>query len=160
MALRSRSTSGKGQVIDLALLDAMTSVLGPEALDYQLLQKPKPRVGNGSNTSSPRNVYQTSDGGFIALSASMQKTAERVFRCIGREDLITHPDFCTNEHRVARRHAVDQIVGGMGSVSGRWKRASPYSMSTVFTAAPVYDIEDITKDQHFQGAWHLCRTPG
>jgi len=149
MALRSRSTSGKGQVIDLALLDAMTSVLGPEALDYQLLQKPKPRVGNGSNTSSPRNVYQTSDGGFIALSASMQKTAERVFRCIGREDLITHPDFCTNEHRVARRHAVDQIVGGWIGERTMEEGLSIFDEHGI-TAAPVYDIEDITKDQHFR----------
>ena len=56
MALRARDTSGEGQIIDLALLDAMVSVLGPEALDYKLVGKPKQRIGNQSSTSAPRNV--------------------------------------------------------------------------------------------------------
>lgn len=149
MSLRAREATGRGQVVDLGLLDAMTSVLGPEALDFQLSQKPKPRLGNGSNQSSPRNVYQAKDGGYIALSASMQKTAERVFRCIGREDLIDHPDYCNNERRVARRGEVDRIVGD-------WIGArTTEDVLTVFdengiTAAPVYDMSDISSDPHFR----------
>ncbi|OYW93972.1 MAG: hypothetical protein B7Z23_04215, partial [Pseudomonadales bacterium 32-61-5] len=44
--------------------------------------------GSRSLTTSPRNVYETSDGRFIAISASIQQMAERVFRAIGRPDMI------------------------------------------------------------------------
>ncbi|EPX85233.1 CaiB/BaiF CoA transferase family protein [Salipiger mucosus] len=149
MSLRSRETTGRGQVVDLGLLDAMTSVLGPEALDFQISHTPKPRLGNGSNTSSPRNVYQAKDGGYIALSASMQKTAERVFRCIGREDLIEHPDFCTNERRVARRAEVDKIVGDWVGARSTEEVLDIFDRNGI-TAAPVYDIADISEDPHFR----------
>ena len=69
-----------GQVIDLPLLDPLFTVLGPQAADYRLTGKPKPRTGSRSTNSGPRNAYRTKDGRFVALSASTQKMAERVFR--------------------------------------------------------------------------------
>lgn len=148
MALRARDHGGAGQVIDLSLLDAMVSVLGPEPLDYRLTGKPKPRVGNGSNTSSPRNVYKTRDGHFIAISASVQKTAERLFRTIGREDMITDPRYATNEARVSRRQEVDSIVGGWIGARSRDEVLKIFGEDGI-TAAPLYNIADICADPHF-----------
>lgn len=148
MALRARDHNGHGQVIDLSLLDAMVSVLGPEPLDYQITGRPKQRVGNGSNTSSPRNVYKTSDGHFIAISASIQKTAERLFRSIGREDMITDPRYATNEQRVSRRHEVDAIVGGWIGARSRAEVLEIFEKDGI-TAAPLYDVADICADRHF-----------
>src|SRR5882757_6918160 len=75
---------GNGQVIDLPLLDPIFSILGPEAALYKLTQRIEPRVGSRSNNTSPRNVYETKDGRFISISASIQNMAERLFRAIGR----------------------------------------------------------------------------
>ncbi|MCR4265390.1 CaiB/BaiF CoA-transferase family protein [Nitratireductor sp. ZSWI3] len=148
MALRARDQDGRGQVIDLSLLDAMVSVLGPEPLDYQITGRPKPRVGNGSNTSSPRNVYRTRDGHFIAISASIQKTAERLFRTIGRQDMIEDPRYATNEARVSRRPEVDAIVGGWIGERDRDEVLEIFERDGI-TAAPLYDIADIAADRHF-----------
>lgn len=148
MALRSRDATGHGQTVDLSLLEAMVSVLGPEPLDYRLTETPKPRVGNGSNTSSPRNVYQSRDGHFIAVSGSIQSTAARIFRAIGRDDMNSDPRYATNEARVAHRHEVDAIVGGWIRERDRDELVRFFDAEGI-TAAPLYSVEDIVADRHF-----------
>ncbi|MEM9247138.1 MAG: CoA transferase [Pseudomonadota bacterium] len=148
MALWAREKTGKGQSIDLSLLEAMVSVLGPEALDYTLTQTPKPRVGNGSNTSCPRNIYLTKDGHHIAISASVQRTAERLFRVIGRDDMNADPRYATNEERVKRRAEVDSIVGAWIGARSREEVLSTFEADGV-TAAPLYSAADIADDAHF-----------
>ncbi|MES1924655.1 CoA transferase [Salinisphaera sp. T31B1] len=148
MALRARDTDGHGQIIDVSLLESMVSVLGPEPLDYALTGRPKPRVGNGSNTSSPRNVYQSADGCYIAISASIQRTAERLFEAIGRADMNDDPRYATNEARVARREEVDAIVGGWIGERTRDQVMDVFARKGI-TAAPVYGVDDIVDDAHF-----------
>lgn len=148
MALRSREQTGRGQVVDLSLLEAMVSVLGPEPLDYRLTGMPKPRVGNGSNTSSPRNVYRSKDGHFIAVSASVQNAATRMFNTIGRPDMNTDPRFATNEERIKRREEVDAIVGGWMAEHTREELLEIFERDGI-TAAPLYSVADIVEDPHF-----------
>jgi formyl-CoA transferase len=102
---------GRGQVIDLSLLESIFSILGPEAAIFKLSRKVRKRVGSASEGTSPRNVYATSDGGWVAISASTQAMTERLFRAIGRDDLNEDPSFKTNTERVKRREEVDAIVG-------------------------------------------------
>lgn len=102
IALRNVEVAGgKGQVIDLSLFESMLSVLGPQAANYAMTGRDPQRHGSRSGTTAPRNVYRSQDGKYVALSASMQVMAERLFRVIGREDLITDPRFATNSARVA-----------------------------------------------------------
>ena len=104
-AAGARQRHGKGQVIDLSLLESVFSVLGPEAGIYAITGKVKERSGSASNTSSPRNVYRCSDGHYIAVSASIQAMAKRLFESIGRPDMIEDPRFRTNTDRVKQSHA-------------------------------------------------------
>src|SRR5258708_10979994 len=67
-ALRARDRGSRGQIIDLSLLEAMFSVLGPEAAIYRQTGVVKERAG--SHTSAPRNVYRCHDGCYVALSGS------------------------------------------------------------------------------------------
>ena len=71
---------GRGQVVDLPLLDPIVNSLGPQAANYRLTGKIKPRSGSRSSGSVPRNVYRTLDGGWVCLSASTQGMAMRVLR--------------------------------------------------------------------------------
>ncbi len=148
IALREVETKGgRGQVIDLSLLEPILSVLGPEALSYKVTGKPKERAGSGSNTSSPRNVYATRDGKWIALSASIQSMAERVFRVIGRDDMIEDPRFRTNPDRVKHRDQVDEIVGGWIAERDQDEVLDIFGKGEV-TASAIYDITDIIADPH------------
>src|SRR5207253_2116321 len=111
VALREiEQRGGTGQVIDLPLLDPIFSILGPEAALYKLTQRIEPRVGSRSNNTAPRNVYQTKDGRFIAISASIQSMAERLYRAIGRADMIDDPRFATNTDRVKNIDEADRPV--------------------------------------------------
>jgi crotonobetainyl-CoA:carnitine CoA-transferase CaiB-like acyl-CoA transferase len=149
---------GDGQIIDLSLLEPIFSVLGPEALTHKVTGTVKQRMGSGSNTSSPRNVYATRDGKWVALSGSIQSMAERVFRVIGREDMIDDPRFRTNPDRVKHRDRVDEILGGWIKARDRAEVLEIFGRDEV-TASGIYDIRDIIADEHFQGREVLVDLP-
>ena len=146
---RGAVDGGKGgQVIDLSLLEPIFSTLGPEAAIYRRTGQIKQRVGNGSNTSAPRNIYRCVDGGYVALSGSTQAMAKRVFEVIGHSDMIEDPRFRTNSDRVRHRTLVDEAVGAWFAVRPRDEALARMREAGV-TAGPVYNISDAMADAHF-----------
>ena len=149
IALREVEVNGgKGQVIDLPLLDPLFHVLGPQAAAYRLTGKVKPRTGSRSTNSGPRNAYRTSDGKYVALSASTQKMAERVFTAIGRSDLIDDPRYRTNAERVKNAEALDAIIGEFVAARTQAENVAFFEKAEV-TIGPIYDIAQILEDPHF-----------
>jgi crotonobetainyl-CoA:carnitine CoA-transferase CaiB-like acyl-CoA transferase len=154
-ALRARDGGttkgqGKGQVIDLSLLESIFSVLGPEAAIYAQTGQVKERAGSASNTSSPRNVYRCADGHYVALSGSTQAMAKRLFETIGRADMIKDPRFATNSDRVKHRPLVDEAVGRWFATRTRGEALKLMREASV-TVGPVYTIADAMDDEHFRG---------
>ena len=149
---------GAGQVIDLSLLEPIFSILGAEAAWHRLTGEVRTRAGSGSTTASPRNVYQTRDGKWLAMSGSMQSMAERIFKVIGREDMIDDPRFLTNEDRVQHRDEVDAVVGGWIGERTLEENMAVFEREHV-TVAPVYDIAQICEDQHFAEREILVELP-
>ena len=149
IALREVEVNGgKGQVIDLPLLDPLFHVLGPQAAAYRLTGKVKARTGSRSTNSGPRNAYRTSDGKYVALSASTQKMAERVFTSLGRSDLIDDPRYQTNAERVKNAEELDKIIGEF--VAGRTQTENvAFFEKAEVTIGPIYDIAQILEDPHF-----------
>ncbi len=149
-ALRARDNGAtKGQVIDLSLLELVFSVLGPEAGIYAVTGKVKERSGSASNTSSPRNVYRCSDGNYVAVSASIQAMAKRLFETIGRPEMIEDARFRTNTDRVKNRTAVDETVGAWFATKTR-EEALRIMRDASVTVGPVYSIADAMQDAHFR----------
>src|SRR5256714_1937928 len=148
VALREiEQNGGKGQVIDLPLLDPIFSILGPEAAIYRLTHKIEPRLGSRSNNTAPRNVYETSDGRFIAISASIQSMAERLYCAIGRADMIDDPRFRTNSDRVKNIDEADRPVAEF--IKARTLADNLAAVETAeVTAAPVYDIGQFIAAPH------------
>jgi formyl-CoA transferase len=148
VALREvENNGGTGQVIDLSLLDPVFAVLGPQAANYRLTGKLKPRTGSRSTNAAPRNVYRCKDGKYVGLSASIQKMAERVFTSIGRPDLIDNPRYKTNAGRVKYAEELDVIIGAF--VAGRTQAENvAYFEKAEVTIGPIYDISQIVEDPH------------
>ncbi|MFN7086049.1 MAG: CaiB/BaiF CoA transferase family protein [Burkholderiales bacterium] len=138
---------GRGQVIDLPLLDPLFAVLGPQAANYRLTGKVKPRTGSRSTNAAPRNVYRCSDGKYVCLSASIQKMAERVFRSIGRPDLIDDPRYRTNADRVQHAAELDAIIGEFIAQRTQAENVAFFEQAEV-TIGPIYDISQIVEDPH------------
>lgn len=149
MALYARPSRDEGgQVIDLSLLEPFFSILGPEAAIFSATGKVKQRTGSASNTSCPRNVYRCSDGKYIALSASTQIVATRVFEAIGRSELNKDPRYADNASRIRHRDEVDGMLSDWFANRDREEALNTMRAADV-TVAPVYDISDIAGDRHF-----------
>lgn len=149
IALREvEQNRGRGQVIDLPLLDPLVAILGPQAANYRLTGRVKPRTGSRSTNSAPRNCYRCSDGKFVALSGSTQGMAERLFRAIGRADLIEDPRFRTNANRVKNADELDTIVGAFIGQHTQAANVAFFEQAEV-TVGPIYDVTQILDDPHF-----------
>jgi crotonobetainyl-CoA:carnitine CoA-transferase CaiB-like acyl-CoA transferase len=149
VALREVEVNGgRGQVIDLPLLDPLFHVLGPQAANYRLTGKVKPRTGSRSTNSGPRNAYRTKDGRYVCLSASTQKMAQRVMGSIGHPQLIDDPRFRTNADRVRNAEALDAIIGEFVSKRTQAENVAFFEQAEV-TIGPIYDITQILEDPHF-----------
>jgi crotonobetainyl-CoA:carnitine CoA-transferase CaiB-like acyl-CoA transferase len=158
VALRDRDASGKGQVIDLPLLDPIFSIIGPDAAIYRLTGELKPRTGSRSTTTSPRNVFGTKDGRFIAISASIQSMAERLYRTVGRADLIDDPRCRTNADRVQNADYCEDPVTQFIKARTLEENLAIFGAAEV-TAAPVYDIDQFMADPHVRARGIITEVP-
>src|SRR5712671_747876 len=149
VALReAQKEGGRGQVIDLPLLDPLFAILGPQAAHYRLTGAVKPRTGSRSTNSAPRNAYRCKDGRYVALSASTQKMAERTFRAIGRADLVDDPRYRTNAGRVKHAEELDAIIGAFVAARTQAENVAFFEQAEV-TIGPIYDAAQILEDPHF-----------
>jgi crotonobetainyl-CoA:carnitine CoA-transferase CaiB-like acyl-CoA transferase len=103
-------------------------------------------------------VYGTSDGRFIAISASIQAMAERLFRAIGRADMIDDPRFRTNTDRVRNIDACDGVVADFIAARTLEENMRIFQDAEV-TATPVYDIDQLMDDPHVGARGVLVETP-
>jgi crotonobetainyl-CoA:carnitine CoA-transferase CaiB-like acyl-CoA transferase len=148
VALRQvEAKGGVGQVIDLPLLDPLFSFIATEAAIYRLTGTVRERTGSRSETTSPRNVFRTRDGRYIGISASIQAMSERLFRAIGREDMITDPRFRTNSDRVRNAEACEAPIVEFIGTRTLAENMEIFERAEV-TAAPVYDIDQFMADPH------------
>jgi crotonobetainyl-CoA:carnitine CoA-transferase CaiB-like acyl-CoA transferase len=148
IALREVETGGgKGQVIDLPLLDPLFAILSPQAANYRLTGKLKPRTGSRSTNSAPRNAYVCKDGNYVSLSGSIQRMAERLFHSIGRPDLIDDPRFRSNADRVNNADELDRIIGAFIAERSQAENVAFFEAAEV-TIGPIYDTSQLMADPH------------
>jgi formyl-CoA transferase len=147
-ALHARDITGKGQVIDLAIIEPILTVLGPQVIAYDQLGEIQQRRGNRSSNNAPRNTYITSDGKWVAISTSAQAIAERVMVLVGRPELIKEPWFATGAERAKHADELDDAVGGWIKERTNDEVIREFELAEA-AVAPIYDITDIFKDEQF-----------
>lgn len=98
-ALRAREITGKGQVVDVALLDTAVSLLHTAIPDYKLAGQKFTRKGNNDRYAWPANIYEASDGRWVYLHAGMDNTFYAMMKIIGREDVLEDERYNTRDAR-------------------------------------------------------------
>ncbi|MFE9847577.1 CaiB/BaiF CoA transferase family protein [Streptomyces sp. NPDC005576] len=148
-ALAGRDRTGRGQVVDMAIIEPILTVLGPQPLWFDQLGHVQQRTGNRSRNNAPRNTYRTADGQWVAVSTSAQSIAERVMRLVGRPELIEEPWFASGATRA--EHA-DELDGAVGSWIARHTRDDALAEFEKAEAAiaPVYDVRDVMEDPQYR----------
>ncbi|NRQ39720.1 CoA transferase [Nonomuraea sp. NN258] len=148
VALRAREHTGRGQVVDLAIIEPILGLLGPQMSAYQALGVVPPRTGNRSSSNAPRNTYRTRDGRWLAISTSAQPIAERVLTLVGRADLGEQPWFASGHGRVQHVDELDEAVASWiaerdaAEVIARFEEAQA-------AVAPIYDVRDLAVDPQY-----------
>jgi crotonobetainyl-CoA:carnitine CoA-transferase CaiB-like acyl-CoA transferase len=101
-ALYERASSGRGQYIDLALLDTQVAWLANQNLNYLVSGRPPGRQGTAHPNIVPYQAFATADG-FLMLAVGNDRQYQEFCRVAGREDLATPPEYATNAARVRHR---------------------------------------------------------
>ncbi len=148
-ALHYRQRTGKGQRIDLALLDSLLVALDNLGERYTVGGEVLTRAGNVSFGGSSSGVYPTTDG-HVAIAAGASNAVWRRFcEVIGRDDLTRDPGFATAPARRDRRDEVAAIIAGW---TGRRTKAEVVAAlaGAGVPAAPVNDVTEMVADPQVQ----------
>jgi len=140
---------GPGQVIDLSLFESLFSLLGPLPAEYAALGRIRSRNGSHSRNAGPRGCYRTSDGGWIAVSGSTPKMAERFLAGYGLGALLDDPRFATNEARVVHGLELDAAI-----CDAIASRTLAENLAVIeqhkLTAGAVQTVAEIEQDPHWR----------
>jgi crotonobetainyl-CoA:carnitine CoA-transferase CaiB-like acyl-CoA transferase len=160
VALHARERTGQGQVVDIAIIEPILAMLGPQITRWDQTRTVQPRSGNRSSNNAPRNTYRTVDGQWVAVSSSAQSIAERVMDLVGRPDLVAEPWFATGHGRAQHADVIDDAVGAWIGRRTRDQVVAAFEEAQA-AVAPIYDARDIFDDPQFHalGTIHEIEDP-
>ena len=159
MALYHRDTrGGEGQVIDLALFEAVFRFLDFDPIQYDQMKVVHKRTGNRVAYVAPSSMFKTKDGKYLTLAASTQNVWVRLADAIGRKDMTTDPKFIDNPARVENSVEVNGIVGDWIEKHTRDEVIEQFDKFEVAYSA-VFDMEDVFRDLQYRAREALVRVP-
>ncbi len=149
MALKQKESSGNGQVVDVALYEAVFSLMESMVPEYDYYDFIRERTGSTLPGIAPSNSYITKDGKYVVIGANGDSIFKRMMVAIGRDDLANDPDLAHNDGRAARSDELDQVIGA-------WCQS--HDMDYVLTilddadvpSGKIYDVADIVSDVHYR----------
>ena len=143
-ALLMRYRTGKGQWIDMSLLDCSVALLANQAMSYLATGDNPPRMGNAHAQVSAYGVFPTSDGK-VVLAPANDALFRKLLTVLGREDLLADQRYATNADRVARRAEVDALIG---EATSGWPREALLEACAKagIPAGPINEIDEVFDD--------------
>ena len=149
MALYHRKVNGgAGQVIDVALHEAVFNCMESLIPEYSAFGAVREAAGSALPGIAPSNAYPCADG-WVLVAGNGDSIFKRLMAAIGRQDLADAPDLGDNAGRVARVAEIDAAIGAW--TAGRTVQAVMDTLSAArVPAGKVYTAQDIAEDPHYQ----------
>ena len=141
--------NGGGQIIDVAIIEPILSILGSQPTVYDQVGIAQRRSGNRSVNNAPRNTYRTRDGQWVAISTSAQSVAERVMRLVGHPEVIDEPWFGSGRERARHADLLDGYVGSWIGDRDLEEVVAAFEKAQA-AVAPIYDAKGILDDPQYQ----------
>jgi crotonobetainyl-CoA:carnitine CoA-transferase CaiB-like acyl-CoA transferase len=147
-ALRVRDHTGKGQHIDISLLETTMSLLSNVASNYLISGEEAPRLGNGHPNIVPYQAFHTKDG-YVVVSCGNDRLYQALCQLLGREDLAADPSFATNPQRVRNRQALVPALQEefLRRTTEEWL---PELRAAGIPCGPINTVSQSFNDQHIQ----------
>jgi crotonobetainyl-CoA:carnitine CoA-transferase CaiB-like acyl-CoA transferase len=155
---RDQGGTGSGQEIDVSLYEPLFRLIEAQVIGFDQLGIVKKRQGNRLAEDSPRNTYETRDGRWIGISASSQRTFERLAEAMGMPGLITNPRYKDNVARCENADELDATVASWFKARDSKEIMALFDKANV-VAGPVYDIADIFADPHYAARENIVPVP-
>jgi crotonobetainyl-CoA:carnitine CoA-transferase CaiB-like acyl-CoA transferase len=158
MALQARQRTGRGQVVDVAITEAVFAMTEGMLTEYMHAGVVRERTGNVLKQTSPSNTYRTRDGRWLSIGGNGDNVFPRFTRCLGQPELIDDPRFCDNQSRIAHNQELDDIIGAWVA-RYTLEEARALLDEAGIPAGPVMSMADIAADPQFQSRDMLVRVP-
>ncbi|WP_026531410.1 CaiB/BaiF CoA transferase family protein [Arthrobacter sp. H41] len=110
-AIREREVSGRGQIVDSAIYEAVLGVMESLVPEWQISGYQRERTGAILPNVAPSNVYPTKDGKWVLIAANQDTVFARLAKAIGRTDLAEDPRYATHGARGERQAELDGVIG-------------------------------------------------
>ncbi len=148
MALHERQTSGQGQVIDVALYEAVFNCMESLLPEYSEFGVIRQAAGSALPGIAPSNAYRCADGGYALIAGNGDSIFKRLMACMGREDLGQDPALADNAGRVRRITEIDEAIGQWTAQLSVADVLQALDAAAV-PAGRIYNVADIAADPHY-----------
>ena len=147
-AVHQRGRTGRGQHIDMSLLDTGVSVTANQALNYLATGTPPVRTGNYHPNLTPYQVFDCADG-HIIIATGNDPQYQRLCRLLGLDDMAEAPEFLTNQDRIANREAMTERLTGATLKMSKAELLAACEEQGV-PAGPINDMAEVFADPQVQ----------
>ena len=149
MALHERQQSGKGQVIDVALYEAVFNCMESLLPEYSAFGAVRGAAGSALPGIAPSNAYKCADGGYALIAGNGDSIFKRLMHTIARPDLGGDPQLADNSGRVARVAELDDAIGHWTAQRSVNDVLAALDQASV-PAGRIYTVADIAADPHYK----------
>ena len=149
MALHARTRTGRGQVVDSAIYEAVLAVMESLVTEYDKVGYVRERTGAILPRIAPSNVYPTKDGAFVLIAANQDTVFSRLANAMGRPELAADPRYATHTARGERQAELDAMVADWTCTLDR----EPLGRLLDDAGVPrgdIYRAPEMLEDAHFK----------
>ena len=154
LALQERHQSGKGQIIDIALYEAVFNCMESLLPEYSAFGEVRQAGGSALPGIAPSNAYLCADGGYVLVAGNGDSIFKRLMGMIGRNDLANDPALENNDGRVARVAELDEAIGAWAKTMTT-DQALQLLDSVAVPAGKIYTVADIANDPHYKARGNI-----
>ena len=154
LALQERHNSGKGQIIDIALYEAVFNCMESLLPEYSAFGEVRQAAGSALPGIAPTNAYLCADGGYVLVAGNGDSIFKRLMTVIGRDDLGNDPQLENNDGRVKRVAELDQAIGEWAKTVSTDK-ALEILDSVAVPVGRIYTVADSANDPHYKARGNI-----
>lgn len=149
MAVHARERTGRGQVVDSAIYEAVLNMMESLVTEYDVAGYVRERTGPILPNVSPSNVFDTADGKLLLIAANQDTVFKRLADAMGRADLATDPRYATHSARGANQAELDNLINDWTKTIALEKLESLLNEFGV-PCGLIYRAQDMMEDPHFK----------
>ena len=154
LALQARQQTGQGQIIDIALYEAVFNCMESLLPEYSAFGEIRQAGGSALPGIAPSNAYRCADGGYVLIAGNGDSIFKRLMGLIGRTDLANDSALANNDGRVARVAELDQAIG-LWAKTKTTDEALQLLDSAAVPAGKIYTVADIANDPHYKARGNI-----